>query len=337
MRAKEARHISIIDYLSSQALYPLKKRDHENEYWYSSPLRKGDSTPSFKVDRRKNLWFDFGLSQGWNALDLVLLHQNINVKQALSFLEGSTLTPCHTHFWETKNHQKTQNHSQMSFLKKDPVQASYSQVTDTRSNENQKKMAGEKEKNNPFEIINLWILIHPALFQFLKKRSIDKEIAQHYLQEVHYRPKETKKSYFALAWSCGDGYEVRNPYFKGFLWMNKSFIKINFKTKQEKDNQQTLSIFEGFMDFLSFLTYYDKKSFSSSVIILNSINLRKKALKEIEKHTFSKIYLFLDNDPSGKETTHFFQTKITSTPLVDKSYLYEKYNDFNEMIIKDSQ
>lgn len=43
----------------------------------------------------------------------------------------------------------------MSFLKKDPVQASYSQVTDTRSNENQKKMAGEKEKNNPFEIINL--------------------------------------------------------------------------------------------------------------------------------------------------------------------------------------
>lgn len=119
--------------------------------------------------------------------------------------------------------------------------------------------------------------------------------------------------------------------------MNKSFIKINFKTKQEKDNQQTLSIFEGFLDFLSFLTYYDKKSFSSSVIILNSINLRNKALKEIEKHTFSKIYLFLDNDPSGKETTHFFQTKITSTPLVDKSYLYEKYNDFNEMTIKDSQ
>jgi hypothetical protein len=50
------------------------------------------------------------------------------------------------------------------------------------------------------------------------------------------------------------------------------------------------------MDFLSFLTYYKKRNFYSSVIILNSINLRKRALGEIKKNNFSKIYLFLDND-----------------------------------------
>jgi hypothetical protein len=64
MRAKEARTISITAYLSSMGIHPLKKRDDGNERWYTSPIRQGDSSPSFKVDRQKNLWFDFGLSQG---------------------------------------------------------------------------------------------------------------------------------------------------------------------------------------------------------------------------------------------------------------------------------
>jgi len=62
MRAKEAKNISISDYLGSEGHKPLKIRLGGRESWFSSPLRLGDSTPSFKVDNVLNLWFDHGLA-----------------------------------------------------------------------------------------------------------------------------------------------------------------------------------------------------------------------------------------------------------------------------------
>jgi len=89
------------------------------------------------------------------------------------------------------------------------------------------------------------------------------------------------------------------------------------------------------MDFLAFLTYYSKQEFKSSVIILNSINLKKRALVEIEKFTFNKVYLFLDNDTAGKTTCDFFQRSIqTKSVVIDKSCLYAGYQDFNAMLMQ---
>ena len=54
---------------------------------YRSPLR-ADSNASFSVSLDKNLWYDFGTSQGGNVIDLaILLNGNCSVRAALLWLE----------------------------------------------------------------------------------------------------------------------------------------------------------------------------------------------------------------------------------------------------------
>jgi DNA primase len=305
MRAKEAKLIPIEGYLSLNGIKPAKQYKNGLELWYSSPIREGDSNPSFKVDTNKNLWFDFGIPEGGNVIDLVCKHQPATVKEALAILEKTGLynSGAYTIPFPTVNKTTSQN----------------------------KKLAGEKEKISTFEVLSVSDITRASLINLLKERKINLNIAKKYLKQIHYRPKDKKKSYYALAWACGDGYEGRSKSFKGFIGTKKDLIKINLI-----DNQ-TLSIFEGFMDFLAFLTYYDKKDFQSSVIILNSINQRNKAIEEIKNYCFTKIYLFLDNDEGGENTKEFFKNSLESIPIIDKSSLYEKHNDFNEMTIEVSK
>lgn len=88
------------------------------------------------------------------------------------------------------------------------------------------------------------------------------------------------------------------------------------------------------MDFLAFLSKNKITNFENSVIILNSGNLRKQALKIIRDYTFSKVYLFLDNDKAGNNAKQFFIKNIKHIPVADKSNLYNGFNDYNQMIIE---
>lgn len=58
---------SIKQYLESKNINPTKK--FKDYGMYLSPIRK-EKTASFKVDYIKNLWFDFGLNQGGNFIQL---------------------------------------------------------------------------------------------------------------------------------------------------------------------------------------------------------------------------------------------------------------------------
>ena len=85
MRADQARTIPIGRYLSAQGIKPARARLGGRELWYSSPLRQGDKTPSFKIDTLKNLWYDHGLGQGGNIIDLVTHLCACDVRDALKF------------------------------------------------------------------------------------------------------------------------------------------------------------------------------------------------------------------------------------------------------------
>jgi len=301
MRAFEARKISITSYLAWKGIKSLKTSKWGQEVWYSSPIREWDKNPSFKIDTVKNLRFDFWRASWGNIIDLVCTMENVNVKQALAIL---------SELWSPKvQYQK----------------AIFSLNAKLMSS---KIFAGEKEKLSAFEILEVWPIQKPDLKNYLVSRKINLQVAKQYLQQVHYKTLKSWREYFALALACGDGFEARNEYFKGFIGTTKNIAKINL------NNGNTLSIFEGFMDFLSFLTYYKITDFQNSVIILNSINLREKALVELKKHHFSKVYLFLDNDSSWDETKIFFKKNIEKIAVIDKASLYKDYNDFNDMLIK---
>ena len=86
MRADQARQIPIALYLERAGIKPAKVTRQGRELWYTSPIRNGDSTPSFKVDTLLNLWFDHGLAKGGNVIDLVIEMRRVTVKEALAIL-----------------------------------------------------------------------------------------------------------------------------------------------------------------------------------------------------------------------------------------------------------
>ena len=84
--AEEARKLDMVDYLSGLGHQPAKIR--EMDYWYQSPLRE-EKTPSFKINRQLNRWYDHGLGKGGNIIDFAILYHNCTVGEFLQMLKGS--------------------------------------------------------------------------------------------------------------------------------------------------------------------------------------------------------------------------------------------------------
>jgi DNA primase len=56
-------------------------------YWYHSPFRK-EKTPSFKVNRNKNKWYDFGEGSGGNLVDFMVKKDGNDIREVLKKLSG---------------------------------------------------------------------------------------------------------------------------------------------------------------------------------------------------------------------------------------------------------
>lgn len=170
------------------------------------------------------------------------------------------------------------------------------------------KEATDKQKNN--------------LNYYLKKeRGISPTLAKDYIKYQQYELKS--KWYYGLFFSNdSEGFAVRNKSFKG------NFGKADITTILYK-NSTTWIIFEGFIDFLSAITHY-KTKFKANILILNSTSHTEKAKIVLKNLRAAKIYTFLDNDTAGKTATN--ELKKLSIPLIDKSEVYDGFNDFNEFL-----
>jgi hypothetical protein len=305
MRADQARNIPIDRYLDSQGHQPAKTRLGGRELWYNSPLRNGDKTPSFKVDSSKNVWYDHGLGLGGDIIDLVRHICSCDVRDALWRLERSGL-----HFGATGNG----NHNPQ-----EPVDRA------SRGNS-----TGEKEKNGALEMVATRPLKHPALLQYLEKRKIDPKIAEYYISEIDFKRPGSPSKYFGLAYPSGEGFEVRNALFKGFVGTGKD---VAFHPGK---NPALLFIFEGFIDFLSYLTAKKTKTLASSVLVLNSTTMRARALPYIQDEQIEEIRLYLDNDESGTICTEFFIENANGKKIADMRGHYRGVDDLNDWLVNKS-
>lgn len=181
-------------------------------------------------------------------------------------------------------------------------------------------------QENNIEIIKIKSIQHWALKDYLKSRCIKEDVFQHYCKEIHYKVKNNKQ-YFAVGFENeSGGYELRSKYFKGCIGKKDiSFIK---------SDSTTLCVFEGFMDFLSSLSYdsYQENSDTRNVdtIILNTITNAKKIHPLL--HSYSTIALFLDNDTAGQKCTSEIKQQATKE-IIDGRYIYKDYKDLNEYLI----
>ena len=312
MNIAQAKCIPISSYLAKQGHTPKHNKHAGRELWYHSPIRSNDENPSFKVDTIKNLWYDHGLATGGTIITLVCEICSCDVRDALQHLDRSGL------------YSPALSHPQMGL----PSQNANSQTTRRASRgkndmAGKKAVVGEKEKSGPLELIKAGPLTHPALLQYLTKRGIDHKIASKHVSQIDFKGPQGHGTYFGVGFPSGSGYEVRNALFKGFVGTNKTISFI------DHTGSRKLMVFEGFMDFLSLLSYRRNPASDASVLILNSTNLWRHALPHIENSRFDQIDLFLDHGSAGDTVTINLQNAKTSAKIADMREHYSAYDDLN--------
>lgn len=306
MNINQAKCIPLERYLAHQGHEPASAKHGGRELWYHSPIRDGDKSPSFKVDTVKNLWYDHGAAQGGTIIQLVTEMFACDVRDALRYLDATGL------------YSPTLASPQMS------------RGASRRSDIPSAKLpvAGEKEKGTekaPFELTSQGPLKHLALLQYLTKRGIDHDVARKYLSEIKFKHPERPGKYFALGYPAGDGFETRNALFKCFVGTGKA---VSF---HDMPGMTRLQVFEGFMDFLSYLSQDTTTQLKGSVLVLNSTNLWRQALPYINDPRFDEVRLYLDNDDAGDAATRqLFENANESQKLLDMRSYYADYEDLND-------
>jgi len=245
-----------------------------------------EKTASLKVNIQKNLWYDFGAGRGGDIIDLVCLLKNCSKKEALRHLE---------------------NLACFSFS---PAKVVNNDINKSVSQHN----------SNNLVIKKVQTIQNKALIDYLHTRKISLQVAQKYLKEIYYQV-NNNRNYFGLGFkNDAGGYEIRNKYAK---------MNINGKaitTIKSTHKSDTVSIFEGFFDFLSAVRFF-KREPENDVIVLNSLSL----LNNINISKYEKILLFLDNDEAGRNAVDKLKKEYNSK-VIDYSKVYMAYKDFNEFL-----
>jgi DNA primase len=165
-------------------------------------------------------------------------------------------------------------------------------------------------------------ITHPALLKFIsEQRCINTDIAKRYCSEVHYSV--AGKSYFAVGFqNDAGGWELRNRDFQGTV-SPKNITTIN-------NGSNTVMVFEGFMDFLSYLMLKQNPSPTIDTTVLNSTANLKKAIPFLQSH--KTVHAFLDNDESGQKSLVNLRELLSSSEIIDHSGFYRYFKDLNEYL-----
>lgn len=307
MNSNEAKQINFIEFVARLCSKEQIISIQENKALFKHPIKneKKASLSVFINHKNKTWWYkDFSNSDDGNIIDFVMRNYNINdVSSALKKI-------C-----EIMNITQENKYIPVEF-------------ETTKINENNIKIKSIKELNNQ------------ALIDYLTERKINITIGKKYLKEIYYSIKKENglKYYFGIGFeNKSNGFEIRNKYIKSNII--KKDITIIKATNKISDG---VLIFEGFMNYLSALTFYDILSCKYDVIILNSVSLIKKANEHIIKMKYSKIFDYLDNDFAGQETilnlknsleVAYKRKEIEFIPKIINSFkIYQSYNDFNDFL-----
>jgi hypothetical protein len=288
LKATEIKeNYSLVDLLTNLGFVPGKHV--RNEQLYLSPLRDTDTTPSFSVNDKQGTWFDFGEGKGGNIIDFGLK------------------------YWKGSSFQEVLEKIVLTCGGSVPVLSA-------APNYKRQPMA-EKEPN--YEILDIKDLgSNPAILNYLEGRGVG-QVAEGRLKEIYYYVEDANKKqnkFFAAGWQNEQGaWEIRNLNFKGCL----GHKAISFIPNSEK----RLAVFEGFFNYLSWLT--ENQFAPDSVLVLNSVSLLQAGI--IKAQDFRDISLYFDNDPSGRQATLDFKAALPWA--IDHAGIYTGYNDYNDLII----
>lgn len=276
MNIDEIRKISLVEFLNQLGYQPTG-RDSKG-LWFYAPYRC-ERKPSFHVNPRRNLWFDFGTGAGGDIFSLAG-----EMSGETDFLRQADYIAEKMHLPVAKPYKPT------PFVE-EPT----------------------------FENIEVSRLESPVLLRYLADRGIPKEIAQRHCVKVDYELHG--KRYYAVGFrNNADGYELRNPFFKGSYSPKHITLIANGNTR--------CNVFEGFIDFLSAerLGYND----GLDTVVLNSVSNLQKAIPALGDYTVIQCYL--DNDTAGRAALARLRREF-GDKVMDKSALYPNHKDLNDYLM----
>ena len=253
---------------------------------YCSPHRE-ETHPSFKVDTEKNLWIDYGEGRGGSIIDLCMRMEGCTLSEAIRLLGQNA-----------------------------PVNGTYSFLNDFVPNNPQPAMA----VNGARRLIEISDTLPPHFQEYLtKERCIDLEKAMPFLKCISYEVRG--RLYQAIGFAnLSSGYELRdNKMFKGTI-APKDITPIF------TDRAEPVCIFEGFMDFLSFLSM--KEEITNHCLVMNSVSNVARTIRYLNDRHLTHIRAFLDNDEAGWRAVQDFIK--AGFHVEDMNIHYKDFKDLNE-------
>lgn len=279
--------IPIADYLHACGIEPAKR--YNGYALYHAPYRK-DHNASLKVNFLQNLWHDYGTSQGGSIIDLVMRMRGCSAYEAMAHLaegKATTLAPS-------------------SFHREVHIE----------------QIRVEQQPSNVRRILFISEELPLHLQSYLREvRKIDLAVASPYLRHIRYEVGGREYSAIGFANRAG-GYELRDDKtFKGTI------APKDISVIAGEANNASLCIFEGLMDFLSYLTVKGKEPISPS-IVLNSVSNLPRAVAYLHENGIDSVRAFLDNDEAGRKALKSLQS--AGIKVEDMSQYYARYKDLND-------
>ena len=282
------KRYSIVEYLEKKGIKPVRKTP--TYAVYRSPLRE-EVHPSFKVDREKNLWIDYAEGRGGSIIDLCMRLEGCTLSEAICRLGQNTLGNTAHSYSSPKR--------------------------ETSISPNQRK---DVTASGTRRLTSISDTLPPHLQEYLKKeRCIDLEKTTPFLKCISYEIRGRRYEATGFANSSG-GYELRdNHLFKGTV-APKDITPI-FENKS-----QPVCLFEGFMDFLSFLSM--KGEVTNQCLVMNSVSNVARSIRYLNKRNITSVRAFLDNDDAGRKAVQEFVN--ADFKVEDMTVYYKDFKDLNE-------
>ena len=293
---KQLHSISIIEIMAHYG----KRLEHTRSGLYYSPFRD-ERTPSFQIDEAKNTWYDYGTSEGGGLFDFVCKLAGITRGEVYDWLASFRhMVP------------ESEYKAVIAPLMQRKPQASRI-VIDSASH------TFTKDK----------------LIEYALSRAVSKEVLAKYCEEVIYHiDSAPDRKFFAIGFKNNSGgYVLRSSISKRCSSSDITTLDSNGQMSQEVTSDKVI-VFEGFMDFLSWITDVKQQTPQYDCCILNSVSNVAKALPWIMEH--SNIAAFMDNDQAGRETLQKIMDCASEGAhdvcVYDMARLYQGYNDLNEKL-----
>ncbi len=162
------------------------------------------------------------------------------------------------------------------------------------------------------------------LIEYVESRKVNVDIAKKYCKQLNilFPNSQSLKVHRVIGFKNNlGGYEIRNNFFK---------ISTQPKYYTMIGSGGDRYIFEGFFDFLSYLTFKNEMEINGIALILNTLTMFSKIYKYMKTPGINN--LFLDNDNAADKKIE--ELKIENISFVDHRYKYKNYNDINQFLIE---